>query len=207
MIDHIVLAVQDVQAAVEEVAEATGVRAELGGRFEGRGVYNHLLALQDGAYLEIIGPDPQQAGHEGPLPFGLHLADQRRVPHWCAKAGAEIEQRVAAAREAGYDIGEVRPLGRVLADGTRLDWRLSVASWPPLLDGLVPFLIDWGDARHPSTTAVAGCTLVDFHGEHPDPEAVGAALEALGVELRVERADAPALAATLEGPGGRITLR
>ena len=207
MIDHIVLAVQDVQAAVEEVAEATGVRAELGGRFEGRGVYNHLLALQDGAYLEIIGPDPEQAGHEGPLPFGLHLAGQRRVPHWCAKAGAEIEQRVAAAREAGYDIGEVRPLGRVLADGTRLDWRLSVGGWPPLLDGLVPFLIDWGDARHPSTTAVAGCALVDFHGEHPDPEAVGAALGALGVELRVERADAPALAATLEGPGGRITLR
>ena len=207
MIDHIVLAVQDVQAAVAEVAEATGVRAELGGRFAGRGVYNHLLALQDGAYLEIIGPDPQQAGHEGPLPFGLHLAGQRRVPHWCAKAGAEIEQRVAAARDAGYDIGEVRPLGRVLADGTRLDWRLSVGGWPPLLDGLVPFLIDWGDARHPSTTAVAGCTLVDFHGEHPDPKVVEAALEALGVQLRVERADAPALAATLEGPSGRITLR
>ena len=207
MIDHIVLAVQDVQAAVGEIAEATGVRAELGGRFEGRGVYNHLLALQDGAYLEIIGPDPRQPDHEGLLPFGLHLDGQRRVPHWCAKAGAEIEQRVAAARDAGFDIGEVRPLGRVLADGARLDWRLSVGGWPPLLNGLVPFLIDWGDAKHPSTTAVQGCTLSDFHGEHPDPEAVEAALQAIGAELRIEQADAPALAATLEGPKGRITLR
>lgn len=207
MIDHIVLAVQDVQAAVEEIADATGVRAELGGRFEGRGVYNHLLALQDGAYLEIIGPDPQQPGHEGPLPFGLHLDGQRRVPHWCAKAGADIEQRVAAAREAGFDIGEVRPLGRVLADGARLDWRLSVAGWPPLLDGLVPFLIDWGTAIHPSTTAVQGCTLIDFHGEHPDPPAVQTALQAVAATLEVHQADTPALAATLEGPKGRITLR
>lgn len=206
MLDHIVLAAQDVQAAVEEIAAATGVRAELGGRFEGRGVYNHLLALQDGAYLEIIGPDPQQADHEGALPFGMHLTEQTKVAHWCAKAGAEIEQRVASARAAGYDLGEVRPLGRVLADGTRLDWRLSIGGWPPLMDGLVPFLIDWGDALHPSETAVGGCTLVDFHGRHPDPAAVQAGLAAVGVELRVEQGDEAALVATLEGPGGRITL-
>ena len=206
MLDHIVLAAQDVQAAVEEIAAATGVRAELGGRFEGRGVYNHLLALQDGAYLEIIGPDPQQAGHEGALPFGMHLTEETKVAHWCAKAGAEIEQRVASAREAGYDLGAVQPLGRVLVDGTRLDWRLSIGGWPPLMGGLVPFLIDWGDALHPSETAVKGCTLVDFHAEHPDPEAVQAGLAAVGVELRVERGDEAALFATLEGPGGRITL-
>lgn len=206
MLDHIVLAAQDVQAAVEEIAAATGVRAELGGRFEGRGVYNHLLALQDGAYLEIIGPDPQQAEHEGALPFGMHLTEQTKVAHWCAKAGAEIEQRVASAREAGYDLGEVQPLGRILADGTRLDWRLSIGGWPPLMDGLVPFLIDWGDALHPSETAVGGCALVDFYGRHPDPAAVQAGLAAVGVELRVEQGDEAALFATLEGPGGRITL-
>ena len=134
MIDHIVLASQDVQASVAAFEAATGVYAELGGRFEGRGVYNHLVALQDGAYVEIIGPDPQQAGHEGPLPFGMHLTDQTKVAHWCAKAGAEIEQRVEAARAAGYDLGTVQPLGRVLADGTRLDWRLSIGGWPPLMD-------------------------------------------------------------------------
>ena len=206
MIDHIVLASQDVQASVAAFEAATGVYAELGGRFEGRGVYNHLVALQDGAYIEIIGPDPQQAGHEGPLPFGMHLTDQTKVAHWCAKAGAEIERRVEAARAAGYDLGTVQPLGRVLADGTRLDWRLSIGGWPPLMDGLVPFMIDWGDALHPSETAVKGCHLVDFHGVHPDPAAVQEALEALGVELRVEHGDAPALIAIIEGPAGQITL-
>ena len=169
-------------------------------------MYNHLLALQDGAYLEIIGPDPQQSGHEGAMPFGMHLTEQTRVAHWCAKAGAEIEARVESARAAGYDLGAVQPLGRVLADGTRLDWRLSIGGWPPLLDGLVPFLIDWGDALHPSETAVGGCRLVEFYGKHPDPAAVQAGLDAVGAALRVEQAEAPALVAVLEGPGGRITL-
>ena len=45
MLDHIVLATPDVQASVEQIADATGIRAELGGHFPGRGVYNHLIAL------------------------------------------------------------------------------------------------------------------------------------------------------------------
>ncbi len=209
MLDHIVLATPDVQASVEEIAAATGIRAELGGHFQGRGVYNHLIALQDDAYLEIIGPDPNQADHEGPLPFGMHEFPQRGayVPHWCCKAGDRIEERTAAAHAAGFDIGEVRPLGRVLADGTRLDWHLTIGDWPPLLGGLVPFLIDWGDARHPSTTAVKGARLVSWHGEHPDPDRVRQAHTAMGVELELREAAEPALVAVIEGPAGQITLR
>ncbi|MXY85109.1 MAG: VOC family protein [Chloroflexi bacterium] len=209
MLDHIVLASPDVQASVAEIEAAIGLRPELGGHFPGRGVYNHLLALQDDAYLEIIGPDPKQADHEGVLPFGMHDFGDKgaHVPHWCFKAGADIEQRVAAAKAAGYDIGEVGPLGRVLADGTRLDWRLTRTIWPPLLGGLMPFLIDWGDARHPSTTAVTGAHLASWHGEHPDIDAVRRAHEALGVELELRKGPEPALVAVIEGPEGSITLR
>ena len=209
MLDHIVLATPDVQASVAEIEAAIGLRPELGGHFPGRGVYNHLLALQDDAYLEIIGPDPDQTDPEGPLPFGMDDFGGRgaHVPHWCCKAGSEIDTRVAAAKAAGYDIGEVYPLGRVLADGTRLDWRLTRTIWPPLLGGLVPFLIDWGDARHPSSTAVTGARLRSWHGEHPDLEAVRRAHEALGVELELREGPAPALVAVVEGPNGSITLR
>ncbi|MDE2891348.1 MAG: VOC family protein [Chloroflexota bacterium] len=209
MLDHIVLATPDVQDSVAEIEAAIGLRPALGGHFPGRGVYNHLLALQDDAYLEIIGPDPEQADHPGPLPFGMHEFGDKgaHVPHWCCKAGAEIDGRVAAAKAAGYDIGEVYPLGRVLADGTRLDWRLTRTIWPPLLGGLVPFLIDWGEARHPSTTAVRGAHLASWHGEHPDIAAVRRAHDALGVELELREGPEPALVAVIEGPNGSITLR
>ena len=214
MLDHIVLATPDVQASVAEIEAAIGLRPELGGHFPGRGVYNHLLALQDDAYLEIIGPDPAQPTPDGPLPFGMDgfrdgsLTDRgAHIPHWCCKAGAQIEERVAAAKAASYDIGEVQPLGRVLADGTRLDWRLTRTIWPPLLGGLMPFLIDWGDARHPSSTAVEGARLASWHGEHPDLEAVREAHAALGVELELREGPEPALVAVIEGPEGSITLR
>ncbi len=209
MLDHIVLATPDVQSSVAEIEAAIGLRPELGGHFPGRGVYNHLLALQNDAYLEIIGPDPAQPNPEGPLPFGMDDFGDRgaHVPHWCWKAGAEIVERAAATRDAGYDIGEVRPLGRVLADGTRLDWRLTRTVWPPLLGGLVPFLIDWGDARHPSATAVQGARLGSWHGEHPDVAAVRRAHEAMGVALELREGPEPALIAVIEGPSGTITLR
>lgn len=208
MLDHIVLATPDVQATVDEIADAIGVRAAEGGRFREMGVYNHLLALQDNAYLEIIGPDPTAPGGGG-MPFGLDPNSGRgaHIPHWCCKANGVIAERAAAAKAAGFDLGEVRPLGRDLPDGGRLDWQLTIGEWPPHLGGLVPFLIDWGDSPHPSTTAVAGATLASWRGEHPDLAEVRRAHDAMGISLELREADAPALVMTLSGPSGSITYR
>lgn len=208
MLDHIVLATPNVQATVDEIADAIGVRAAVGGRFTEMGVYNHLLALQDDAYLEIIGPDPEAEGGGG-MPFGLDPNSDRgaHIPHWCCKATGVIDERAAAAKAAGYDLGDVRPLGRDLPDGGRLDWHLTIGEWPPHLGGLVPFLIDWGDSPHPSTTAVSGATLASWHGEHPDLDAVRRAHEAMGISLELRQADTPALVMTLSGPNGSITYR
>ncbi|MCY3571461.1 MAG: VOC family protein [Chloroflexi bacterium] len=208
MLDHIVLATPDVQATVDEIAAATGVRAGLGGRFTQMGAYNHLLALQDGAYLEIIGPDPEHQGG-GSMPFGLDPQSGRgaHIPHWCWKGNERIDELAYAARTAGYDLGDVVPLGRDLPDGGRLDWRLTIGTWPPHLGGLIPFLIDWGDAPHPSTTAVQGVTLASWHGEHPDLDTVRAAHQVMGIEIDLREANGPALVATFQGPEGSITYR
>ena len=172
------------------------------------GAYNHLLALQDGAYLEIIGPDPEHQGG-GSMPFGLDPQSGRgaHIPHWCWKGNERIDELAGAARGAGYDLGDVVPLGRDLPDGGRLDWRLTIGTWPPHLGGLIPFLIDWGDAPHPSTTAVQGVTLASWHGEHPDLDTVRAAHRVLGIEIELREANEPALVATFQGPEGSITYR
>ncbi len=208
MLDHIVLATPDVQATVEELAAALGVRAELGGRFREMGVYNHLLALQDHAYLEIIGPDPQAEGG-GAMPFGMDRTSARgaHIAHWCCKADGVIAERAAAAKAAGFDLGDVRPLGRDLPDGGRLEWHLTIGDWPPHLGGLVPFLIDWGDSPHPSTNATPGATLTSWHGEYPELDAVRRAHAAMGISLDLREASDPALVATLSGPNGSITYR
>jgi hypothetical protein len=206
VIDHLVYATTDIDGTVEELAGRLGVRAKAGGRHPGVGTRNALLGLGDGAYLEIIGIDrAADARPDGPRPFGLDRLDTPRLAAWAASATG-IEACVARAREAGYDPGPVQPMSRRRPDGVELHWRLTYPSAEAV--DLVPFLIEWGDGvAHPSTTSAGGCRLVSFSGGHPDPEAVTATLEALGVVLDVKPAATPALLATIEGPAGAVELR
>ena len=205
MIDHLVYATPDLDAAVEWVTAALGVRPTPGGRHPGLGTRNALLDLGDGAYLELIGVDDDLgAAADGVRPFGLERIRGPRLAAWAARADG-IDRRVARARRSGYDPGPVRSMSRCRPDGTELHWRLTSPGPHPV--ELLPFLIEWAaDAPHPSTTSAAGCRLVSFTGVHPDPDAVTATLRALGVELAVQRATAAALIAVIEGPGGTVTL-
>jgi catechol 2,3-dioxygenase-like lactoylglutathione lyase family enzyme len=205
MIDHLVYATPDLEAAVEWVAAALGVRPTPGGRHPGLGTGNALLDLGGGAYLELIGIDGEAAAApEVPRPFGLDRITGPRLAGWAAKADG-IEQCVARARRFGYDPGPVQAMSRRRPDGTELHWRLT--SPGPHAVEVLPFLIEWAhEAPHPSTTSARGCRLMTFTGAHPEPDTVAPVLRALGVELTVEPAAAAALQAVIEGPGGTVTL-
>ena len=69
-IDHIVLAVPDLADGVAGFEGLTGVRP-VGRSHEGLGTANFLVGLGVGAYLEIIGPDPDRPRPGRPRPFGI----------------------------------------------------------------------------------------------------------------------------------------
>jgi hypothetical protein len=203
-IDHIVYAVPDLVAGIEEIASRTGVRPQAGGSHPGAGTANALLSLGDSVYLEIIGPDPQQ--NVAPQWFGLDQLTTGRLAGWAARTPA-LEQRVAAAAARGYEAGPIRDGRRTRPDGTVLRWRLAFpAGGLPAGDGLVPFLIDWLDSPHPAERAPAGCHLKQLRGEHPRPAAVQSSLKALSVRLPIRRGPAPRLVATLDTPAGQVVL-
>ncbi len=203
-VDHLVYAVSDLEKGVRSLAER-GLRAEPGGRHEGLGTHNALLALGGGAYLEIIAPDPSQPAPARPRPFGLDGLREGRLVTWAGNA-PDLDERVAAARAAGFDPGPIVAMSRTRPDGVRLSWRLTLRA-EPAGDGLVPFLIDWGDTPSPAQTSPAGAKLLELWGEHPDPASVRRSLAALGSSLRVERGAAPRLRARLElAGGGRVEL-
>lgn len=204
VIDHLVLATPDLDETAAELSEQLGVAATPGGKHVGLGTHNALIALGDEVYLEVIGPDPDQPAPASPRPFGIDALPSARLVTWAARVD-DIEARVSRAKAAGYDAGPVVPMSRDMPDGRRLEWRLT---FPPADGnaGVVPFLIDWGSAPHPSTTAATGARLLEFFGEHPDVDAVNASLTALGVELDVRPASAPGLVAVIEGRRGRVEL-
>jgi hypothetical protein len=203
-LDHIVFAVPDLAAGVDEVASRVGVRPSPGGSHPGLGTRNFLLSLGDSSYLEIIGPDPEQGAPQRARPFGLDQLTRGRLVTWAIHVG-DLEARVAAARKAGFDPGPIMPLSRQSPTGL-LQWRLTLRA-EPASDGMVPFLIDWGGAPNPATTSARGSRILGLRAEHPEPDSVRRALTALGAALDVSRGPLPALIATLSTPQGSIELR
>lgn len=182
-----------------------GVRAPPGGERTGLGAHDALLSLGNGAYLEIIAPDPEQPSPPMPQPFGIDALTAPRLVTWMVKA-ADIGRRVEAARTGGFDPGPILAMHRDLPNGDRLDWRLTFRH-DLAGDGLVPFLINWRPGLHPSETSPGGCTLASLRTQRPEPGSVRAMLTALKVALAVTPYTGPALNASIETPRERVELR
>lgn len=202
-LDHLVLATRELERTVQWVGETLGVAPAPGGRHPGAGTRNFLLSLGPGQYLEVIGPDPDQPEPGTPRGFGIDALERARLMAWAAKSD-RLEQDVAAAVHHGADLGQIREMSRATPDGGVLRWRAT--RFPGSGVAVIPFLIDWGDSRHPSTTAPAGASLTSFQAEHPVPEMVRKVLGALGLELDVRVGREPRLVVEVSGPAGVLQL-
>jgi hypothetical protein len=204
-VDHLVYATPDLQLGVDRIERLLGVRASPGGQHPGRGTRNALLALGPGAYLEIIGPDPEQPAPSQPRPFGIDDLKEPRLVAWAAK-GKGLEQLARDAARGGVVLGEVISGSRRRADGVMLSWRYTDPR-TVVADGIVPFFIDWGSTPHPAVSAAPGASLVALRAEHPDAQRVHAAVSRLGIDLAIQHGARAALVAVVNSPRGRVELR
>jgi hypothetical protein len=102
LIDHVIYADPDLDAAVAALHRHLGVRASGGGKHPGRGTHNKLLALGPRTYLELIAPDPSQPAPATPRPYGVEGIAQGGLVGW-AIAVEDIEAASAWARSHGFD--------------------------------------------------------------------------------------------------------
>ncbi|WP_037671599.1 VOC family protein [Streptomyces griseus] len=202
LLDHLVLATPDLAATVAEFTRRTGVAPAPGGAHVGLGTRNHLVGLGGTTYLEIIGPDPEQTGTDGPQPFGVDGLTAPRTITW-AISPLDLDTTAAAARAQGYDPGEVRAMSRRRPDGTLLRWRLTDGTAHP--SGLVPFLIDWGDSVHPSAAGLPVTPLLRMSATAPAPDEIHPALTALGTHLGLDEGPVR-LSFTVDTPRGAVTF-
>ncbi|MET9632787.1 VOC family protein [Lentzea sp. NPDC006480] len=195
MIDHLVYAAPELEAAVLAVEQRFGVRAAGGGQHLGLGTHNRLLALGPRTYLEIIAPDPGQPDPELPRPFGVDGVTEPRLVGWAITCDDIVRARDGAAAR-GFDPGQVIDGQRRTASGEVLRWRLTSNA---LVGGVVPFLISWGDTPSPALSAPGGLVLESLHAEHPDPALIAGQFAALGTDVEVRLGSVPALVAQISG--------
>jgi len=196
-LDHLIVAGPDLAGLVAAFEAQTGARAAPGGRHAGQGTHNALIGLGEGRYLELLAPDPGQAG--GDFRAGIAHLTAPALHTWCARAGSadEVAARVVAAGLAPRRL----PMSRRRPDGVTLHWELVFADGHAF-GGLVPFFIDWRGSPHPSAQLAPQLAWEGLTLAHPDARGLGRLLAAFGGPppgVRVEPGDAPALTATWRG--------
>jgi catechol 2,3-dioxygenase-like lactoylglutathione lyase family enzyme len=121
-IDHIVIMVDDLAAAMEDY-RALGFTVLAGGKHEANPTHNALVVFEDGVYLELIALQPGSTSPRSPrlqrwLAAGPGLVDMALLP-------ADIEADIAAARQRGVVIEDAEPGGRLRPDGQQIAWKTA----------------------------------------------------------------------------------
>ncbi|MFK8023684.1 MAG: VOC family protein [Ilumatobacter sp.] len=202
VIDHLVIAVPDLDRGIDWFEQSVGIRPAFGGAHDGMGTHNALASLGD-SYVELIAPDPNQPEPSGPRPFGVNRDSDPALVTFAARPsdGETIEYLANVMRSNGHEPGPLAEMSRTTSDGTTLRWRLTFPTGER--DGFVPFLIDWGDTPHPASTAPDGARLIELRGATTQHLEVNAVLDAIGIG-GFASGGSTGLAAALAGPGERI---
>jgi hypothetical protein len=203
-VDHLIWVVPDLAWGMDEIERRLGERPAVGGRHPALGSHNALLALGSDTYLEIMAADPGLPRPARGRLFGLDGLQEPRLATWVLRCEA-IEAVAAQAADRGLDLGAIHAGSRERPDGTVVAWKIT-DPYAARLQGVVPFLIAWGDTPHPARSAPAAGRLRELRIEHPEPAAVRGALACLGLELAVRPGQQPRLVATIDGPAGEFRL-
>lgn len=159
-IDHLVVAVPDPDAGVEELSAALKVMPGGGGTHPSWGTWNRLIWLGD-AFIELLGiTDPRLAAASWlGVPALAALETGPALVAW-AIASDDLERDAADLRREGAILGPARDGERRRPDGAMVRWRLAL---PEALDLRRPFLIEhdrssaeWTGADREARSAAPG---------------------------------------------------
>ena len=223
-LDHLVVLADTLGQGVAWCEATLGVTPGPGGEHPLFGTHNRLLSVAAAAfplaYLEIIAINKEAASAGAAGATGrkrwfdmddeaLHRDVRQHGPrliHWVARV-PDADSACAALAVQGLDGGDVLRASRETPHGL-LEWKIAVRpDGRRLMDGCLPTLIEWGAVHPAAAMPASGLSLSSFSLQHPQPDALRAALAAIGLpNVAVLKGDHPALRAVLQSPRGPVTL-
>ena len=150
-LDHVILAVDDLATAADELARRYGLPSVQGGRHAGWGTANRIIPLGD-TYVELIAVvDADEAATSD---FGRWVASSNGLLGWAVRTN-DLD---ATAQRLGLAVGGG---SRPTADGSILRWRsagVEAARDAPAL----PFFLEWDPSgTHPGRAAAPADATIE----------------------------------------------
>jgi catechol 2,3-dioxygenase-like lactoylglutathione lyase family enzyme len=149
-LDHAVISVQDLDAAVHDYRDL-GFTVVMGGIHANRATHNALISFLDGTYLELLAATGEPPVL-GAIDFSVLLQHGEGLVAYALRSD-DLEADAARLQESGFTVSEVIPGERRRNDGIVIRWKLA------LLDGgFAPFLIqdvtprEWRVPNDPAVT-------------------------------------------------------
>jgi hypothetical protein len=173
-IDHLIIAVHDLDAASTVLARTVGLGATGGGRHEALGTANRLAWFGD-SYVELVTvvDGDVAAGSWLGAPTVAALERGEGFAGWAIRTDA-LDADLRAARATGARFGDPQPGERVRADGRIVRWRLAMPG--PVGPAELPFLIERDETS-------AEWTVADRTARAQEPHPVGGPVRLDVVEL------------------------
>lgn len=209
-LDHLVVTAASCEQGVSWLQAKSGIRIPFGGQHPLMGTHNHLTALAEDQFLEVIAIDPEGEKPAGARWFNLddkqHQVRLDTAPvltTWVA-ATDNLDETLDAIRQLGIDPGV--PVEQKRGD---LRWRLALKENGSLAyDGIFPILIEWPPEVNPvSRMQDQGLRLENLVATHPQAELLSTALALLGLtDLISIRDGTPALTANMNVNEQRFSL-
>lgn len=216
-VDHLVVAAATLAEGVAWCEATLGVPPGPGGEHPLMGTHNRLLRIATvdypRAYLEIIAVQPGRQPQCGRRWFDLDDEAVRdglrhhgpRLLHVVANV-PDVQRATESLAGLGIDRGDVVPASRMTPRGL-LEWKITIRpDGQRLFDGVLPTLIEWGQAHPAAGMGESGVTLQALVLRHPQAatlRAVHAAIDLHGVAVKD---GPPGLCAVLDTPLGRVKL-
>ena len=202
-IDHLIVGVADLEAGMDLMERLTGVRPAIGGSHPGNGTRNALMALGDGAYLELLAPDPGQAVDNDEI-RELRALTKPTPSGWAVSGANEAEVRERLVSR-GISLSPSTPGSRRKPDGSILRW--TIFEYAEIDDPLAPFFIFWNDPLlHPSQTSPGGCRLEELGIHHNGAEELRRAMAPLALKVAITSAPKPRILVVLQCRGRKLVL-
>lgn len=206
IIDHLVYAVPDLDAAIAQVGASLGITPTIGGRHLDQGTKNALLHIGDKTYLEIIAVDEENTAVQAPRWMAVDQLTKPRLTRWSLKSD-NLEKDTAVLQIYKQELGWIHTGARQTTAGDTLRWRMSLPQASPLVE-IVPFFTDWGEFTvHPCDSLRPACFISSIAFAHPQASEMERLFTKLGLEgIALNEGKEANISVTINGPAGLLYL-